>query len=67
MRIEREDCFKRALLVARQQKAKSWELRVAMSLSILSWIFGKRHIVLAADMEERRIAERQHLLVRGAS
>jgi predicted ATPase len=30
-----EDYFQRALLVARQQQAKSWELRAAMSLSRL--------------------------------
>ena len=30
-----EDCFKRALLVARQQQAKSWELRASMSLARL--------------------------------
>ena len=28
-----EDCFKRALLVARQRQTKSWELRAAMSLA----------------------------------
>jgi predicted ATPase len=30
-----EDCFERALAVARQQQAKSWELRAAMSLARL--------------------------------
>jgi predicted ATPase len=30
-----EDCFKKALDVARGQQAKSWELRAAMSLSRL--------------------------------
>jgi predicted ATPase len=30
-----EDCFKRALVVARQQQAKSWELRASMSLARL--------------------------------
>jgi predicted ATPase len=30
-----EDCFERALAVARLQKAKSWELRAAMSLARL--------------------------------
>jgi predicted ATPase len=30
-----EDCFKRALVIARQQQAKSWELRAAMSFARL--------------------------------
>ena len=30
-----EACFKHALVVARQQQAKSWELRAAMSLARL--------------------------------
>jgi predicted ATPase len=30
-----EDYFERALVIARQQQAKSWELRAAMSLSRL--------------------------------
>jgi DNA-binding winged helix-turn-helix (wHTH) protein/predicted ATPase len=30
--VEAEDCFKRALAIAREQRAKSWELRVATSL-----------------------------------
>jgi predicted ATPase len=30
-----EACFERALAVARQQQAKSWELRAAMSLARL--------------------------------
>ena len=33
--IKAEDHFERALAVARQQQAKSWELRVAMSLARL--------------------------------
>jgi predicted ATPase len=32
-----EQCFQRALQVARQQEAKSWELRAATSLSRL-WV-----------------------------
>jgi len=30
-----EACFKRALMVARKQQAKSWELRAAMSMARL--------------------------------
>jgi predicted ATPase len=37
-----EQCFQRALRVARQQEAKSWELRAAMSLSRLWQQEGKR-------------------------
>jgi predicted ATPase len=37
-----EQCFKRALQVARQQEAKSWELRAATSLSRLWLREGKR-------------------------
>jgi predicted ATPase len=37
-----ENCFERALAVARQQQAKSWELRVAMSLARLWRDQGKR-------------------------
>jgi predicted ATPase len=37
-----EQCFERALQVARQQQAKSWELRAAMSLSRLWQQQGKR-------------------------
>ena len=36
-----EDCFKKALDVARGQQAKSWELRAAMSLSRLWQLQGK--------------------------
>jgi len=32
---EAENCFQRALQVARKQSARSWELRAAMSLSRL--------------------------------
>lgn len=39
---EAEQCFQRALQVARQQQAKSWELRAAMSLSRLWQLEGKR-------------------------
>ena len=38
---EAEQCFQRALQVARQQQAKSWELRAAMSLSRLWQQEGK--------------------------
>jgi class 3 adenylate cyclase/predicted ATPase len=37
-----EACFERALAVARQQQAKSWELRAAMSLTRLGRDLGKR-------------------------
>jgi predicted ATPase len=37
-----EICFKRALAVARQQQAKSWELRAAMSMARLWRDQGKR-------------------------
>ena len=37
-----EAYFKRALAVARQQQAKSWELRAAMSLARLKRDHGKR-------------------------
>jgi predicted ATPase len=40
--VEAEACFQRALAVARQQQAKSWELRAAMSLSRLWQQQGKR-------------------------
>ncbi|MGZ4584256.1 MAG: ATP-binding protein, partial [Mycobacterium sp.] len=39
---EAEQCFERALQVARQQQAKSWELRAAMSLSRLRLQRGRR-------------------------
>jgi predicted ATPase len=39
---EAEQCFQRALQVARQQEAKSWELRAATSLSRLWQQEGKR-------------------------
>lgn len=39
---EAQHCFEQALLVARQQQAKSWELRAAMSLSRLWQQQGKR-------------------------
>jgi class 3 adenylate cyclase/predicted ATPase len=39
---EAETCFRQALDVARQQQAKSWELRAAMSLSRLWQQHGKR-------------------------
>jgi predicted ATPase len=38
-----EVCFQQALAVARQQQAKSWELRAAMSLSRLWQCQGKRN------------------------
>jgi predicted ATPase len=37
-----EACFQQALAVARHQQAKSWELRVALSLSRLWQRQGKR-------------------------
>jgi predicted ATPase len=40
--VEAEACFQQALAVARQQQAKSWELRAAMSLSRLWQQQGKR-------------------------
>ena len=39
---EAEACFRQALAVARQQQAKSWELRAAMSLARLWQQQGKR-------------------------
>jgi class 3 adenylate cyclase/predicted ATPase len=40
--LKAEACFERALTVARQQQAKSWELRAAMSLARLWRDQGKR-------------------------
>jgi predicted ATPase len=37
-----EVCFERALAVAREQRAKSWELRAAMSMARLWRAQGKR-------------------------
>jgi predicted ATPase len=45
-----EACFQQALIIARRQQAKSWELRAAMSLSRLWQQQGKRaeaHALLA--------------------
>ena len=39
---EAEECFERALAVARAQQAKSWELRAATSLARLWRDQGKR-------------------------
>ena len=39
---EAEACFQQALAIARQQQAKSWELRAAMSLARLWQQQGKR-------------------------
>jgi predicted ATPase len=39
---EAEACFQQALVVARAQQAKSWELRAAMSLSRLWQRQGRR-------------------------
>jgi hypothetical protein len=39
---EAEACFHQALNIARHQQAKSWELRAAMSLSLLWQRQGKR-------------------------
>ena len=33
--VKAEECFERALAIARKQQAKSWELRAAMSLARL--------------------------------
>jgi len=38
-----EACFERALTVAREQQAKSWELRAAMSMARLWRDQGKRN------------------------
>jgi predicted ATPase len=40
--VKAEDCFERALAVAREQQAKSWELRTAMSMARLWRDHGKR-------------------------
>ena len=45
--VEAEACFQQALAVARQQQAKSWELRAALSLSRLWQQQGKRTEVRA--------------------
>jgi predicted ATPase len=37
-----QTCFERALSIARQQQAKSWELRAAMSMARLWRDQGKR-------------------------
>ena len=42
MRRKRKTYFERALAVARQQQAKSWELRAAMSMARLWRDQGKR-------------------------
>ncbi len=39
---EAENCFQQAIAIARQQSAKSWELRAAMSLSRLWQQQGKK-------------------------
>jgi DNA-binding winged helix-turn-helix (wHTH) protein/predicted ATPase len=49
-----EDCFNRALSVARQQETKSWELRAAISLSELLLERGERvpaHHILSSAYE----------------
>jgi predicted ATPase len=40
--LQAETCFQQALAIARGQHAKSWELRVAMSLSRLWQVQGKK-------------------------
>jgi predicted ATPase len=65
-----EACFQQALDVARRQRAKSWELRAAMSLARLCQQQGKRaeaHALLApiygwftegfdtADLQEAKV------------
>src|SRR5207247_11199039 len=44
--LQAEECFQRALDVARHQGARSWELRAAVSLGRL-WEQGKRGEALA--------------------
>jgi predicted ATPase len=39
---EAEECLRRAITIARQQNAKSWELRAAMSLSRVRQHQGKK-------------------------
>jgi predicted ATPase len=41
-RAKAQDCFERALTIARQQQAKSWELRAAMSMARLWRDQGRR-------------------------
>jgi predicted ATPase/DNA-binding winged helix-turn-helix (wHTH) protein len=43
---EAEGCFSQSIKIARQQKAKSWELRAAMSLARLHQSRGKREEAL---------------------
>jgi predicted ATPase len=40
--LDAEACFRQALTLARDQQAKSWELRAALSLSRLWQQCGKR-------------------------
>jgi DNA-binding winged helix-turn-helix (wHTH) protein/predicted ATPase len=40
--VQAEACFQQALTIARRQQAKSWELRVALSLARLWQLRGKR-------------------------
>jgi class 3 adenylate cyclase/predicted ATPase len=40
--LQAETCFQQALAIAKGQQAKSWELRVAMSLSTLWQVRGKK-------------------------
>jgi predicted ATPase len=40
--VQAQACFQQALTIARRQQAKSWELRVALSLSRLWQRHGKR-------------------------
>jgi hypothetical protein len=40
---EAEECFKKAIEIARRQQAKLWELRAAMSLARLWQRQGKQH------------------------
>jgi predicted ATPase len=41
--VEAEACFHQAIVIARQQNAKSWELRAATSLARLWQKQGKQH------------------------
>jgi predicted ATPase len=40
--VEAEECFQKAIEIARRQEAKSWELRAVMSLSRLWQQQGKK-------------------------
>ena len=52
---EAEVCFQQALVIARQQQAKSWELRAALSLSRLWQRQGKRAEAVTAGTDLRLV------------